>query len=470
MIFYIICGFLLSILPVSLEAMDQEQTKLGVSYDAAEGIGGRGAMEDYHICIPSFDGDTQQAFFAVYDGHTGKGAAEYAAQHLHTVFLESKQTRSIKEAFEYAFKVVDEDFCLGDHNNAGTTAVCVYINHNTAHIAWVGDSRAVVVRNGNVEYATTDHNVLLNPKSSKEQRRATTGEILRIRQLGMGKHIDDHGHLAGLAMSRAIGDQVFKKYGVIAEPSYMSIQLREGDQVVVASDGVWNFIKNAELPAILDSEINNPEMQGIARLLRDESFRRHDKLRNDNVAAIVIKIAAFDGDTSLKTNAGIKTNEKKLPLLPSSSARISTATVTGSANSPAISTTTATSITTFVTPVTPATVEQPDDAPAPVISTTTTTIDQPAGSPVPVPNTTVPVITDAATDAQPTDYQKALFPVPSPDTEASTIFTLPAAACGVVTIIAIGCACYAYKYWYAQKNDEDDEQDLSPTADAHSAA
>lgn len=51
--------------------------------------------------------------------------------------------------------------------------------------------------------------------------------------------------IPGLAMSRSFGDIVASQAGVICEPEILSFELTEEDKfIVLASDGVWEFLDN----------------------------------------------------------------------------------------------------------------------------------------------------------------------------------------------------------------------------------
>mmetsp|Transcript_14261 Transcript_14261/g.10312 ORF Transcript_14261/g.10312 Transcript_14261/m.10312 type:complete len:200 (+) Transcript_14261:897-1496(+) len=56
-----------------------------------------------------------------------------------------------------------------------------------------------------------------------------------------------HENVPGLAMSRSIGDAVASSVGVSPEPEIYECELSEDDKfIVLASDGVWEFISNEE--------------------------------------------------------------------------------------------------------------------------------------------------------------------------------------------------------------------------------
>jgi len=55
--------------------------QVGVSEDK----GNRRTMEDAHSFVVDFDAIRGQGFFAVFDGHAGKHAAEWCGSHFHEV-------------------------------------------------------------------------------------------------------------------------------------------------------------------------------------------------------------------------------------------------------------------------------------------------------------------------------------------------------------------------------------------------
>lgn len=58
--------------------------------------------------------------------------------------------------------------------------------------------------------------------------------------------------LPGLAMSRSIGDYIAHTAGVIADPEVMRFELNQDHKfIVVASDGVWEFLTNEEIGHIV---------------------------------------------------------------------------------------------------------------------------------------------------------------------------------------------------------------------------
>ena len=53
-------------------------------------------------------------------------------------------------------------------------------------------------------------------------------------------------------MSRSIGDRVASSVGVIPEPEFFELELNKDDKfIVIASDGIWEFIDNNKCVAIV---------------------------------------------------------------------------------------------------------------------------------------------------------------------------------------------------------------------------
>ena len=61
-----------------------------------------------------------------------------------------------------------------------------------------------------------------------------------------------HEDIPGLAMSRSFGDSTAAKVGVNAVPEVKEFTLSLDDKIVVlASDGVWEFLSNQEVANVV---------------------------------------------------------------------------------------------------------------------------------------------------------------------------------------------------------------------------
>ncbi|KAJ0062181.1 hypothetical protein NL108_017419, partial [Boleophthalmus pectinirostris] len=137
----------------------------------------RRKMEDKHIIIPDFNtlfniqDQEEQAFFAVFDGHGGVDAANYASTHLHVNLAHQESFKEdLGEALYRAFRLTDEQFvkkASREHLRCGTTGVVTFLRGRTLHVAWLGDSQVILVRRGQVVELMKPH----KPDREDEKKR-----------------------------------------------------------------------------------------------------------------------------------------------------------------------------------------------------------------------------------------------------------------------------------------------------------
>ena len=310
---------LLSLLAAdSVNAMRLEEPKainLLFGYSGREGR--RPSMEDKEVAFYPFADSNQFGFFAVYDGHGGIQAAEYAANNLHKLLLRQIKTKKVidEQLFIDTFDQTEKGIDDAKIPKSGTTAVVSLIENNNLHLAWAGDARAIVIRKGEVIETTKDH----KPDYSRKDERA------RIERAG-GK-LEEIGvwRVDKLAVSRALGDISKKREhpgAIIATPEYINRTLENGDLIILACDGLWDpFInrvvaeKVAELLKMSNKQLldaypaeapdhhndedkptgrkeviaeggNDTRFTLIARGLRDEAIKNGSK---DNVSVLVVQ-------------------------------------------------------------------------------------------------------------------------------------------------------------------------------------
>ena len=95
----------------------------------------------------------------------------------------------------------------------------------------------------------------------------------------------------GLAMSRSVGDYVASTVGVISEPEFLEIEIKEYDKfIVIASDGVWEFISNEDWIKYVIPYWENNDPKGACKKLEQvsvEYWKKEDEVIDD-ITAIVI--------------------------------------------------------------------------------------------------------------------------------------------------------------------------------------
>ncbi|XP_055911797.1 probable protein phosphatase 2C T23F11.1 [Eupeodes corollae] len=208
--------------------------------------GWRISMEDSHTHILSLPDDPGTSFFAVYDGHGGATVAQYAGKHLHKFIIKRPEyEEDIQSALKQAFLDIDSEMLYNEscgEQMAGSTAVVVLIKNNRLYCANAGDSRAIACVNGDVEVLSLDH----KPNNDAETKRIYEG----------GGWVEFNRVNGNLALSRALGDFVFKKNEskkpeeqiVTAYPDVETREITEDYEfLVLACDGIWDVMTNQEV-------------------------------------------------------------------------------------------------------------------------------------------------------------------------------------------------------------------------------
>ena len=158
-----------------------------------------------------------------------------------------------------AFYKTDNDLAKQtfDSTYSGTTCVSVILSVPRLLCANVGDSRAVLASRDtrtegwSVRALSRDH----KPNSEGEMERilGKGGRVFPYRgengeELGPHRVWHSTENIPGLAMSRSIGDRIAIDLGVIPDPEVEDIVLTPLDKfIVIASDGVWEFMSNEEV-------------------------------------------------------------------------------------------------------------------------------------------------------------------------------------------------------------------------------
>lgn len=251
----------------------------------------RRSMEDRHVVLQDLHAlfnikDCGSAsYYAVFDGHNGLDAAVYGVSHLHQFLAESQYYPTDPVlAFKDAFKKTDEQFIhkSGKENlRSGTTAVCALLRpkESMLYIAWLGDSQAVIVKQGCPTQIVKPH------KPDREDERE------RIEGMGGSVLFWGTWRVNGqLAVSRAIGDLEYKPY-VSAEPDVKAIPL-DGteDFLIVACDGLWDFVSEQEAVNAVYNQLNmSPDdLEGVSQRLVGLS---KDQGSADNISVVVVFLA-----------------------------------------------------------------------------------------------------------------------------------------------------------------------------------
>jgi len=308
-----------------------------------ESGGHKKTNQDAYLILPGFRGSRSGHVFGVMDGHGADGhmASGYIKREFKGAFRPpppGSNARSVAAELKRAMLglhrgLVDHriDFSL-----SGSTAVIVYLEGTELYVANVGDSRAVLASQkpreprergvpvtplgpetqgpppGVPRMVVTPLSEDHKPELPEERQRIVKagGEVRRL-ALDSGEEVGPHRvfvkggvriegvvyDIPGLAMSRALGDVIAHNVGVSAEPDVLTKTLAANDKfIIIASDGVWEFIESEEAVEIVASHLARPhlglDLTGAAQVLCDEARKRwaNEEHISDDITAVLVGI------------------------------------------------------------------------------------------------------------------------------------------------------------------------------------
>lgn len=277
-------------------------------------------QDNYNVC-EKFCGIQDRTFFGVFDGHGKDGdlASYYARDKLPKLLERWSKTVSLQRAHKKAFVDVNDKMCSNsvfDTMMSGTTAITACVDKDNLLVANCGDSRCVVAMD------MGDGKLMAHPLS-KDQTPHRRDELRRVKRAGamvcnmaqlegaepmhenwsltLGDVIDDGGDpprlflrgkvYPGVAFTRSIGDALAQGIGVFAEPEMMEIRLNsEHKYLILASDGIWEFITNQEAVDILSKNLDAPLRACHALVQKAYQLWLQYEVRTDDITVIVVKL------------------------------------------------------------------------------------------------------------------------------------------------------------------------------------
>ncbi|KAL0310497.1 UNVERIFIED_CONTAM: putative protein phosphatase 2C 28 [Sesamum angustifolium] len=203
-------------------------------------------MEDYLVAKRKEIDGHELGLYAIFDGHSGRDVAEYLQDHLFDNILNEPDFWSNpKSAVKRAYEATDNEILENVVGSSGgsTAVTAIIINTEKLVVANVGDSRAVICKNG-------------------------TGNVPRVD--------------GQLAMTRAFGDERLKDH-ITAEPDIVIERIKEDTEfIILASDGLWKVMSNQEA---VDCIQELRDGQEAAEELIKEALLRESK---DDISCVVV--------------------------------------------------------------------------------------------------------------------------------------------------------------------------------------
>mmetsp|Transcript_4138 Transcript_4138/g.9260 ORF Transcript_4138/g.9260 Transcript_4138/m.9260 type:complete len:330 (+) Transcript_4138:216-1205(+) len=241
-------------------------------------------------------------FVCVFDGHGGKQISRYLRLNLFASYQaalsigskEDLSTSKVQTAIKNALLRVDDEVCkIGQWSYTGSTAVVCIISLDSDGVrtivtANVGDSRAVLCRNGVAVDLSRDH------KPNDED------EMERIEKLGGSVdwcgdvdpvtddpilHTGVYRVNSNLALSRAIGDKSERPF-ISNEADISTHVVKDGDSfIVLASDGLFDVMSSQEVVSFVTLNCEGSPDEEAATRVAKEALKRGS---SDNITVIII--------------------------------------------------------------------------------------------------------------------------------------------------------------------------------------
>ncbi|XVF70166.1 hypothetical protein PTKIN_Ptkin11bG0139500 [Pterospermum kingtungense] len=233
-------------------------------------------MEDYVVAEFKQVGDNELGLFAIFDGHLSHVIPDYLRSHLFDNILNEPDFWTEPEnAIRKAYHITDTNILekAVDLGRGGSTAVTVIlINCEKLVIANVGDSRAVICKDGQAKQLSIDH----EPSIEKESIENRGGFVSNFP--GDVPRVDGQ-----LAVARAFGDKSLKVH-LSSEPD-VTVEMIDDDTelIILASDGLWKVMTNQEA---VDAVRNIKDARSAAKYLSEEAVKRNSR---DDISCIVVR-------------------------------------------------------------------------------------------------------------------------------------------------------------------------------------
>ncbi|KAL4513107.1 hypothetical protein ABPG72_017792 [Tetrahymena utriculariae] len=265
--------------------------------------------QDSYIVFPLFCNSKQKFIFSVCDGHGTNG-------HLVSQFIKKKlpvhietmlklrnndfEYQAVKQAITQAYLNTAQDLQESniDTQFSGSTSVLLYLNQNRIWCANLGDSRAICAKTNKSEWNAVSLSIDQKPDNEKEKQRILSkgGRVEPYRDfcgnpLGPSRVWLKSENMPGLAMARSFGDQIAQSVGVISEPEVSSYEITEEDKfLVIASDGVWEFLSNEKVVSLVTPYYLKKDPEGACdRLIKESTamWKKEDDVVDDITAIVV---------------------------------------------------------------------------------------------------------------------------------------------------------------------------------------
>lgn len=182
---------------------------------------------------------------------------------------------------------------------SGSTCVSIIYTPQKLISANVGDSRAIMGKYYKGVWKSLDITRDHKPSEEDEKKRILDkgGRVEPMKDeddgsfIGISRVWVQDEEYPGLAMSRSFGDRVAHSLGVIAKPEIKEYKFEEEDRfMVIASDGLFEFISSQEIVDIVKDYYINDDIVGCCEYLyslSSEKWMKEEEVIDDITMILV---------------------------------------------------------------------------------------------------------------------------------------------------------------------------------------
>ena len=278
------------------------------------GPGVKKTNQDNFFIFKNFLNNVSYSYIGVCDGHGifGQDISSYLInnlpQNLNNDLLNQNVKNISSEKLQKISNYIDSSFIQTniklntderiDSTFSGSTCSSMIYSPKKIITINVGDSRCVLGKYNNEKWfpkiLTRDH----KPNEPDEMDRIiSSGGIVEPLKDSYGNFVGPErvwkkeGEVPGLAMSRSFGDEVGHEVGIIVSPEINEYEFVNEDKfIILASDGIWEFISNEEVVDIVKDFYLNDDIKGALDFLYKEASKRWimEEEIIDDITAILI--------------------------------------------------------------------------------------------------------------------------------------------------------------------------------------
>ena len=295
----------------------KEKEILKIEKLCKKGFAGEGVEkknQDNYFIYSNFNNDASNIYMGVCDGHGtyGQEISTFLVTNLPLVLgnflrifnikdISSTDCNTLLPIIKNSFNQINKNLILEKPINcslSGSTCNSLIYTPKKVFCLNLGDSRCILGKFDGKKWESKDLSIDHKPDLEKEKERIlNSGGIVQQSREENGEFVGPFrvwvkdADIPGLAMSRSFGDKIAHQVGVICDPDIVEYELKEEDKfIILASDGIWEFISSQECVDIVKDYYINENYKGAVKHLYKESCNRwlNEEEVIDDITIIIV--------------------------------------------------------------------------------------------------------------------------------------------------------------------------------------